>query len=74
MIIILVAIGGHCLDQQDLKNENIWILSIFHLFTENFPKEKPFFTNYLVIMKYSLHRWIRINAWFSPFIYQFSRQ
>lgn len=56
MIIILVAVGGHCLDQQDLKNENIGILSIFHLFTENFPKEKPSFTNYLVIMKYSLHR------------------
>ena len=74
MIIILGAIGGHCLDQQDLKNENIWILSISHLFIKNFPKEKPSFTNYSVIMKYSLHGWVRINAWFSPFIYQFSKQ
>lgn len=53
---ILAAIGDHCLDQEDLRNEDIQILSLLGLFTENFHEEEFSLINYLVIMKYSLHR------------------
>lgn len=57
----------------DVNSLRICKIVIF-LFYHSFYREKYPLINYSVILKYTSHRKSRINAWYFPFTYQFSKQ